>query len=94
MLILSVKNHYSRNDQPKLYSDTELQRLDMPVYLILGEEDPLFTSEKIAQRLEQLCENIKINMLKGTGHVITKQSESMLEFLKHRAKASSVSEIA
>jgi pimeloyl-ACP methyl ester carboxylesterase len=63
------------------FSDAELARLTMPVLLILGEQDALFESAKIAARLQKLLPHLTVRLLPDVGHVLHSVSNEIAPFL-------------
>jgi pimeloyl-ACP methyl ester carboxylesterase len=66
-----IMTHFkSRVGALPTFSDEELARLTMPTLLILGEQDALFASAKIAARLQALLPHLTVHMLPDKGHVL------------------------
>jgi pimeloyl-ACP methyl ester carboxylesterase len=63
------------------YADEQLQRLNMPVLFIDGENDVIIDAEKSAQRLSRLVPSSVIRLLPNCGHVVTNSIEYIIPFL-------------
>lgn len=68
--ILVSKHYNTRYEMIPLLSDTEFDRLTMPVSLYLGEEDIIIHPTKTAQRLKKLVPQASITILNDAGHSI------------------------
>ncbi len=64
-----------------VYADEQLQRLNMPVLFIDGENDVIIDAEGSAQRLSRLVPSAKIHLLMNCGHVLTNSLEYIIPFL-------------
>lgn len=64
-----------------VYGDKELQRLNMPVLFVDGENDVVIDSDKSVQRLTTLVPTAEIHQLKNYGHVLTNTLEYIIPFL-------------
>lgn len=65
-------------DYPYKMPDAELEKFDVPTYLILGDTDKLIPHLKTVERAKRLLRNIKgIRVLKGTGHGIELSTEAV-----------------
>jgi pimeloyl-ACP methyl ester carboxylesterase len=78
---LVFKNFNPRMGKLYIFSDNELRKLTMPVMFIAGENDVLLPSEKTAQRLNCLLENVETKIIKGAGHVIIESIDDIITFL-------------
>lgn len=73
---------YSPIQHLPVYRDEQLQRLNMPVLFIDGEDDVIIDAGKSAQRLSRLVPSAEIHILKNCGHVLTNSIEMILPFLE------------
>ena len=64
------------------FTDDMLKSLNMPVFGILGKEDVFFNSLETKRRLEQNLPNVNVIYYPDMGHIITGQTEVILEFLR------------
>ena len=64
-----------------LYTDLQLQKLNMPILFIDGENDVIIDAKKSAQRLKQLIPTAVIQLLPNCGHVITNSLDFIIPFL-------------
>lgn len=77
-----IMTHFkSRVGALPTFSDAELARLTMPALLILGEQDALFPSAKIAARLQQLLPDLSVRLLPEKGHVLHGLADEIAPFL-------------
>ncbi len=77
---LIVENYNPIQDLP-VYTDEQLQRLNMPILFIDGEDDAIIDAEKSAHRLSHLIPSAETRLLSGCGHVVTKSIEYIMPFL-------------
>jgi len=80
---LVFKNYNPRMDGLYVFNDNELKNLTMPVYLLVGDKDPLLPSIKTANRLDKLLnkDKLKIKIIKDRGHVIVDSIDDIIRFL-------------
>jgi len=78
---LIAKEFAPRMEVVPVLPDSELRRLQMPVMLIAGERDALLPSQKTASRLKMLLPHAQVNLLPGTGHLVTNQASRIMPFL-------------
>jgi pimeloyl-ACP methyl ester carboxylesterase len=64
-----------------IFSDTELQRLTMPVQLVMGGRDALRDAEKIAARMKQLAPDLTTTIIPEAGHAVVNARAYILPFL-------------
>jgi len=64
-----------------LFTDSELQRLKMPVFLMVGERDALYPSRRIVSRLRTLVPHMEAIIDPEMGHVLFGISGRVLPFL-------------
>ena len=72
-------NFNSRREPIPIFSDDELKRLTMPVFLFVGAKDIILHSIETADRLKRLVPNAKINVLSEAGHSLTNLTDTILE---------------
>ncbi|OQA71517.1 MAG: Carboxylesterase YbfK [Firmicutes bacterium ADurb.Bin248] len=77
---LIVESYNPIQDLP-VYADEEIQRLDMPVLFVDGEEDAIIDAEKSAQNLSRLVPSAVIRLLPNCGHMVTNAIEYIIPFL-------------
>lgn len=77
---LIVENYDPIQDLP-VYADEELQRLNMPVLFVDGEEDVIIDAEKSARKLSRLIPSAEIRLLPNCGHVVINAIEYIIPFL-------------
>jgi pimeloyl-ACP methyl ester carboxylesterase len=84
------KNFRSRMVKLPVFSDDALQRLTMPVMVILGGQDVLLDSEETKQRLARNVPHAEIRYFPDAGHFIPGQRDAILGFcLARRGSISS-----
>ena len=76
-----MNNFNSRIEKEYIFSDEELKRLNMPVYLIGGVEDALSPTEKAAKRFKGLVPHAESLLLPDTGHVLMNLTDRIIPFL-------------
>ncbi len=64
-----------------IFSDDDLRRLTMPIYLTGGTKDTLRDLPKIAARLRDLVPDLTVEIVPGAGHALINTSPCVLEFL-------------
>ena len=77
---LIVESYNPIQDLP-VYADEELQRLNMPVLFVDGEEDVIIDAEKSAQKLACLIPSTEIHLRPNCGHMVTNAIEYIIPFL-------------
>lgn len=76
-----------RTERIPRFSDDQLGRLTMPVFVLLGGKDITMDSSTIKRRIEQHVPNCKILMLAEARHYLGDQSEPIFDFLQRSARA-------
>lgn len=56
---------------PGLFSDEELRSLRVPMLLVLGENEKVYSAEKAARRMNRLAPQVKTEIVAGAGHDLT-----------------------
>jgi len=64
-----------------IFSDLELQRLTMPVMLLMGAQDALRDADKISTRLHKLVPHLTVEIIPGGGHALLNTVVQILPFL-------------
>ncbi|MFZ5643813.1 MAG: alpha/beta fold hydrolase [Bacillota bacterium] len=80
--ILIVKNFNIRREPIPIFSDEELRRLTMPVFLFVGAKDIMLHSMETADRMKKLIPNARINILPEGGHSIINLTDTIFEQIK------------
>jgi len=65
-----------------VFTDKQLQRLNMPVLFLDGENDVIVDAAQSAQRLSALIPSVEINLIENCSHFISNSAEIILPFLK------------
>ena len=78
---LVKKNYKPRTDVLPVLTNESLQLIKAPTLFIGGENDCFYNPQKTASRLKENMGNIKCLVLKDTGHVLTNQTNNILQFL-------------
>ena len=77
-----MNNYKPRIGSQQIYSDEELNRLDMPVYFIGGLQDALIDCRKTADRLHRMIKNVTVELLPDFGHVLVGMAPRVVSFCK------------
>jgi pimeloyl-ACP methyl ester carboxylesterase len=64
-----------------LFSDEELQRLTMPVLLLIGAKDALRDATKIEARMAGLLPDLTAMIIPGAGHTLLNTTVQIMPFL-------------
>ena len=80
--ILIGKNFNIRREPIPIFSDEELRRLTMPVFLFVGAKDIMLHSMETADRMKKLVPNARINILPEGGHSIINLTDTIFEQIK------------
>lgn len=64
-----------------VFEDRQLQRLNMPVLFIAGENDPIIDVPQSMQRLSRLVPAAEIHLLTSCGHVVSNSAGYVIPFL-------------
>lgn len=78
---LIVSNFNPRIEPIPIFSDAELQKLTMPVIVIVGALDVILHSKKTVARFKEVLPATEIIMLPDVGHVIINVREKIESFL-------------
>jgi pimeloyl-ACP methyl ester carboxylesterase len=65
-----------------IFSNDALRNLKVPVLAIVGGRDVLLNSRQTERRLKQHAPRAQVIYLPQTGHLISGQTETILEFLR------------
>lgn len=55
----------------------------MPILMIFGNCDQLIPANKSIQKLKKFAQEVKIELLPNTGHLVINQADKILNFLKN-----------
>ena len=80
---LTFKYFKPRTAKMPLFTDQSLCKLTMPILMLFGDSDQLIPASKSIKRLKQFAQQAKIELLPDTGHLIVKQADRILKFLKN-----------
>jgi len=80
-MMLITRHFKPRIGTLPLFSDAELQRLTMPVLLLMGSDDALRDADKIVARLEELVTDLTARIISGGGHALIDTTGHILPFL-------------
>jgi pimeloyl-ACP methyl ester carboxylesterase len=85
-ILTTVMTHFKpRVGIPVIFTDEELRRLTMPIFLIGGDQDVFFDNEKSALRLGRLVPDLTVKIVPGAGHAILRTVGPIMEFLNDGA---------
>jgi pimeloyl-ACP methyl ester carboxylesterase len=75
-----IGKHFNTRKEPiPIFSDDEVSRLTMPVFLFVGAKDIMLHSLETADRVKKLVPNAKINILPEGGHSLINLTDTILE---------------
>jgi len=78
----AIYTHFKmRVEKEYLFSDEELERLDMPVLFLGGEEDALFDIGAAGERLEKHIPQLTAVLLPDMGHALVNMPDQVMPFL-------------
>ncbi len=81
-ITLMVSSHFkARIGVVPVFTDEELRRLSMPVFLIGGDQDIIRDNQQIAARLEGLLPDFRAQIVPGGGHALMYTVEPIQSFL-------------
>lgn len=81
-IMITVSSHFKpRVGVLPIFTDAELRRLTMPVYLLGGGRDVIRDLDKIAARLRALLPCLSVTILPGAGHALLNTSGHVMAFL-------------
>ena len=81
-LTLIFTHFIGRRDRLPIFDDAALRRLAMPVLLIVGGQDAMLDSAQSRARLEACAPRVTTRFLADAGHMITGQTQAILNFLQ------------
>ncbi len=73
------------NGLPCVFTDEELESIEVPTLLLIGEHEVLFNPLEALQRASKLMKNVETELIEGVGHVLTMEkpdefNKRVLEF--------------
>ncbi|MES3016149.1 MAG: alpha/beta hydrolase [Bacteroidota bacterium] len=76
--LFALKHHADKAQKPYPMTKAELQRVEVPVHLIVGENDMLFPCPRNIKAAQEGLANLKsVTVIPGTGHGIETSKEAM-----------------
>jgi pimeloyl-ACP methyl ester carboxylesterase len=79
----AILTHFkARIDKAYLFTDEELKRLDMPVFLLGGTEDALIPVEGVAARMQELVPKLDVKLIPGIGHALINMTGYVMPWLR------------
>jgi pimeloyl-ACP methyl ester carboxylesterase len=85
-MALIMRHFKSRMGTLPLFTDAELQRLQMPVLLLIGDKDVLRDAEAISARLQTLLPRLTTIIIPGAGHALVDTTGRVLPWLASSSK--------
>lgn len=80
--VILVSSHFKpRVGVLPIFTDAELQRLTMPVLLLMGTQDALRDAQQIAARMRKLAPHLAVTTLPGAGHALVNTAPQIMPFL-------------
>ena len=80
-MLLLMTHFKARVGVLPLFTNAELQRLTMPVLLLMGTHDALRDAQKIVSRLQRMAPQLTAIILPGAGHALVNTTVQVLPFL-------------
>lgn len=80
--MMIVQNFIPMTDALPVFTDSQLQRLTMPVLLITGENDVTIDVHETVRRLNALAPMSEAHILQGCGHILTNILDIAIPFLE------------
>ena len=80
-MTLSMTHFKSRLGVLPLFTDEKLQRLTMPVLVLMGAQDALRDAEKIVARLQGLVPQLDVHIIPDAGHALLDMTLDIIPFL-------------
>jgi pimeloyl-ACP methyl ester carboxylesterase len=73
---------------PKVFTDSELAGISLPVFLLLGEKEVCCNPYKAAERARRAMPKISVAVVSNAGHMLIMEcpdlvNSCILEFLRH-----------
>ena len=81
---LTFASFRPRRDRLPTFSDAALQRLAMPLLVILGGRDVLLDTRATERRFARNAKKADIRLIPDAGHLIRDQTQPILEFLERQ----------
>ncbi len=79
---LISSNFNPRMDKLTIYSKSELEKLTMPILVVYGSRDCLINAKKSVGHIKKYAVNVHAKIIEGMGHVVTGQTESIIDFIE------------
>jgi pimeloyl-ACP methyl ester carboxylesterase len=86
-MAIIARQFRSRIEEPPVFSDEQLRRLNMPVMVIAGAKDAVYPSARCIERLRRLVPRLTDLLLPEAGHALAGLGRPILSFLKGEAPA-------
>lgn len=84
--VVEITTHFKpRIGALPIFTDEELRRLTMPVYLLGGTKDIIRDLSKIETRLRGLVPDLNVSIIPGAGHALLNTSQTVMGFLSRSA---------
>jgi pimeloyl-ACP methyl ester carboxylesterase len=71
----------SRLAVPPLFRDDDLARLDMPVLVLVGDRDVIFSANRLTTRMRRLVPHVRTAVIRGAGHALVGLADRIGAFL-------------
>ena len=77
-----VQQHFIARTKPiPTFSDSDLGKVAIPVFAMLGGQDAFFDPEVAARRLSSFVPNSKVRILPEAGHGLVDPTQDVMRFL-------------
>jgi pimeloyl-ACP methyl ester carboxylesterase len=70
-----------RIDIPRIFTDSELRSLRMPLLAVVGDRDAIFATHRVAGRLHRLLPQATVLVVPGAGHALLGLAAPVVDFL-------------
>jgi pimeloyl-ACP methyl ester carboxylesterase len=78
-----IMTHFQpRIEKEYIFTDQELQKLNLPVLLICGSEDAIRSPKEIVARMSKLLPHFRAEIIPNMGHVLVNLTDRILPFLR------------
>jgi pimeloyl-ACP methyl ester carboxylesterase len=83
-----MSHHVIRAQPLPVFPDKALDKLTMPVLVVVGAKDVVFNSTTIRRRLRTCVDGARLIWLETAGHGLTDQTTAIREFLSSEIRSS------
>jgi pimeloyl-ACP methyl ester carboxylesterase len=66
---------------PPIFTDDQLRRLRMPVLVMVGDRDAIYSAGRVITPVRSLLPQAATMVVPGAGHVLLRNADTVTEFL-------------